>query len=147
MLRVGVIGIGNMGSEHCRLIIGGATPEVELVACADLRKDRREWAKENLPKTVQVFDSGEKLIASGCCEAVLIAVPHPSHPALAVDALEHGMHVLCEKPIAVSTQEAKAMVEAAEKSGKVFALMFNQRTNGLYKRLKQLMDSGELGAI
>ena len=147
MLRMGVIGIGNMGTEHCRMIAGGATTEVELVACADLREDRRAWAKENLPESVQIFASGDELIASGCCEAVLIAVPHPSHPALAVAALEKGMHVLCEKPIAVSTEEAKVMVEAAEKSGKVFALMFNQRTNGLYKRMKQLLDSGELGQI
>lgn len=147
MLRMGVIGIGNMGTEHCRMITGGKTPEVELVAAADLREDRRQWAKENLPDTVQIFDSADALIASGLCEAVIVAVPHPSHPAVTVAALNAGLHVLCEKPIAVSTEEAKVMVEAAEKSGKTFALMFNQRTNGLYKRMKQLLDSGEMGAI
>lgn len=147
MLRMGVIGIGNMGTEHCRMMVGGMTPEVELTAVADLRQDRRDWARENLPASVQVFDSAEALIASGVCEAVLVAVPHPSHPKVTVAALEAGLHVLCEKPIAVSTEEAKAMVEAAEKSGKTFALMFNQRTNGLYKRMKQLLDSGEMGEI
>ncbi len=147
MLRMGVIGIGNMGTEHCRIIAGGRTPEVELTAVADLRPDRRAWAEEHLPRTVQVFTSGEELIRAGCCDAVIIAVPHPSHPAMAVAALKAGLHVLCEKPIAVSTAEARSMVTAAEESGKVFALMFNQRTNGLYKRMKRMLDSGELGAI
>lgn len=147
MLRMGVIGIGNMGTEHCRMISGGMTPEVELTAVADLRHDRRKWAEENLPRTVQVFGSGEELIEAKCCDAVIIAVPHPVHPAMTVAALQSGLHVLCEKPIAVSTAEAREMVKAAEESGKVFALMFNQRTNGLYKRMKRLLDSGEMGEI
>ena len=146
MLRMGVIGIGNMGSEHCRILRSGRVPEAELTAVADVRADRLCWAREKLPG-VQVFASAGELIASGACDAVIVAVPHPSHPEITVKALEGGLHVLCEKPIAVSAAEARCMQEAAQRTGKTFALMFNQRTNGLYKRMKQLLDSGELGAI
>ena len=146
MLRMGVIGIGNMGSEHCRILRSGRVPEAELTAVADVRADRLAWAREKLPG-VQVFASAGELIASGACDAVIVAVPHPSHPEITVKALEGGLHVLCEKPIAVSAAEARCMQEAARRTGKTFALMFNQRTNGLYKRMKQLLDSGELGEI
>lgn len=146
MLRMGVIGIGNMGSEHCRILLSGRVPEAELTAVADVRADRLAWAREKLPG-VQVFGSAQELIASGMCDAVIVAVPHPSHPEITVAALEGGLHVLCEKPIAVSVAEARCMQEAAQRTGRTFALMFNQRTNGLYRRMKQLLDSGELGAI
>ena len=146
MLRMGVIGIGNMGSEHCRILRSGRVPEAELTAVADVRADRLCWAREKLPG-VQAFASAGELIASGACDAVIVAVPHPSHPEITVKALEGGLHVLCEKPIAVSAAEARCMQEAAQRTGKTFALMFNQRTSGLYKRMKQLLDSGELGEI
>ncbi len=147
MLRMGVIGIGNMGTEHARMLLAGQIQEARLTAVADLREDRRSWAKAHFPPDVAVFDSAEALIASGLCDAVIVAVPHPSHPQVTVAALEGGLHVLCEKPIAVATAEAHCMVEAARRTGKIFALMFNQRTNGLYRRMKALLDSGELGAM
>ena len=64
-VRLGIIGIGNMGSEHCRLILGGACPETELCAVADLRQERREWARGNLPENVSIYTDGRELIASG----------------------------------------------------------------------------------
>ena len=74
-LRLGVIGIGNMGSEHCRLILAGRTPEVELCCVADPRADRRAWAQAELPKTVRVYPDGEALIRARGCDAALIATP------------------------------------------------------------------------
>lgn len=146
-IMLGVIGIGNMGTEHVKSILRGATPEIELAAVADLREDRRAWAKAHLPETVAVFDSGDALIASGVCSAVLIVTPHPHHPLLTIAALEHGLDVLCEKPIAIDVKNARRMADAAKKSGRTFALMFNQRTNCLYRGLKQLLDDGEMGAV
>ena len=61
-IRLGVIGIGNMGSEHCRNIAAGKCPEIEITAGADLRENRRSWFKENMPQTAQVYESGEELI-------------------------------------------------------------------------------------
>ena len=100
-IRLGVIGIGNMGSEHCRNILSGACPEIRITSAADLREERRTWAAGNLPGAA-VFSSGSDLIRSGACDAVLVCVPHFGHEALSVEALEHGLHVLCEKPAAVS---------------------------------------------
>ena len=145
-LRLAIIGIGNMGSEHCRLILSGKCPEVRLTAVADLRPDRRAWAEKALPG-VQVFESAEALYASGVCDAVLIAAPHFQHEPLAVSALEAGLHVLCEKPAAVQADRAENMIRAARKAGKTLTFMFNQRTNGLYRAMKNLLDSGEMGAI
>ncbi len=145
-VRLGIIGIGNMGSEHCRLILGGKCPEIELAAVADLRPERREWAEKELPG-VKVFGDGRELIGSGCCEAVLIAAPHYQHEPLAVAALEAGLHVLCEKPASVRADSVEKMIRTAEKAGKTLTFMFNQRTNCVYRTMKDLLESGELGAI
>lgn len=144
-VRLGIIGIGNMGSEHCRIILSGKTPEIELVAVADRRSERRAWAEAELK--VPVFTEGEDLLASGLCDAVLIAVPHYQHPQLTLSALGHHLHVLCEKPIAVFTLAAREMIAAAQESDRTFALMFNQRTNCLYRKMKELLVSGEMGAL
>ena len=145
-VRLGVIGIGNMGSEHCRLILDGRCPEISLVAVADPRPERRAWAEETLPG-VRVFADGRELIESRSCEAVLIAAPHYQHEPLTVAALDAGLHVLCEKPAAVQADRVEKMIRAAEKAGKTLAFMFNQRTNCIYRAMKELLQSGEIGAI
>ena len=146
-IRLGVIGIGNMGSEHCRNLLSGAVPEMALTAVADLREERRSWAKKNLPTETMIYKSGDELIDSGTCEAVLIAVPHFGHAPLAVRALRSGLHVLCEKPIAVTVGQARGMLQAAEESGKTLALMFNQRTNCVYRAIRRELDSGKYGKM
>ena len=146
-LRLGVIGLGNMGSEHCRLLLSGNAPEIELCCVADLRADRRRWARETLPDMVEVYSSGQELIDCAKCDAVIIAVPHYDHPELSIAALKKGLHVLCEKPVAVYTRQVQPVLEAARESGKTFALMFNQRTNCVYRKMKEIMDGGELGPM
>ena len=64
-VRLGIIGIGNMGSGHANSIVEGKVPGMELLAVADLRESRRAWAKENLPETVRIFEEGDELIDSG----------------------------------------------------------------------------------
>lgn len=146
-VKLGIIGVGNIGSAHCGNILAGATPEITLVAVADRRETRRVWAKENLPETVTIFEDGDQLIESGLCEAVLIAVPHYDHPRLVMMALEHGLHALCEKPAGVYTKQVRMMNEAAAKYDRVFAMMFNQRTNHLYRKMHELVQSKALGEI
>ncbi len=146
-VRLGIIGIGNMGSEHCGTILRGEAGAITLTAVADLRESRREWAKEQLPKEVAVFVIGEELIDSGTCDAVLIATPHYDHPRLAILAFEKGLHVLCEKPAGVYTKQVRSMNEAADKAGLVFAMMFNQRTNHVYRKTHELVHSKEYGKI
>lgn len=146
-VKLGIIGIGNMGSAHVKSLLAGNVPELELAAVADRSEARRDWAKETVPETVQIFSEGEELIESGICDAVLIATPHYQHPVLAKQAFTKGLHVLSEKPAGVYTKQVREMNEAAEKSGKVFAMMFNQRTNCVYRKMHELVNSGEYGAI
>ena len=146
-VRLGIIGIGNMGTTHAKSIAEGKVPEMELAAVADRKESRRTWCKENLPENVTVFEEGKDLIASGTCDAVLVAVPHYQHPELSIDALDHDLHVLCEKPAGVYTKQVRAMNERAKASDKVFAMMFNQRTNCVYRKMHELVKSGELGKI
>ncbi len=83
-------------------------------------------------------DEAHALLDSGTVDAVLIATPHFDHPSIAVKAFEKGLHVLCEKPIGVYGSQAREMVEAAHRSGKKFAVMFNQRTSPLYRKAREL---------
>ena len=146
-VRLGIIGLGNMGSGYVKMIKAGDCPEVEITAVADLREDRREWFRTVYPE-VPVFEEGHQLIDSGLCEAVMIEVPHYHHPEFAIYAIKHGLHVLSDKPAGVYTKQVKEMNEEAAKHPElVFAIMFNQRTNPLYIKMKELVSSGELGAI
>lgn len=146
-VKLGIIGLGNMGSAHCNNILAGLTPELKLTAAADLRQSRRDWAKETLPDDVVLFENGDQLIESGLCDAVIIATPHYEHPRLAILAFEHGLHVMSEKPAGVYTKQVREMNEAAIRSGKVFGMMFNQRTNCVYRKMKEMLDAGELGEL
>lgn len=146
-VKLGIIGVGNMGCGHIGNLLKDLVPEIELVAVADNRETRRAWAKENLPESIAIFEDGDSLIDSGVCEAVLIAVPHYDHPTFAIKAFEKGLHVMCEKPAGVYTKQVREMNEAAAKTDKVFAMMFNQRTNHLYRKMKELVESGNYGKI
>lgn len=146
-VKLGIIGIGNMGSAHAESIVEGKVPEIELVAVADLRREKREWAQNRLPAGIRIFADGDSLIEAHCCDAVLVATPHYEHPRLVIKALENGMHAMCEKPAGVYTKQVREMNEAAERSDKVFAMMFNQRTNHVYRKMKEIVDSGKYGKI
>ena len=146
-IRLGIIGIGGMGSGHASNIANGMVPGMRLSAVADIKKERLEWAKENLPEGIKTFSDGKDMIDSGECDAVLIATPHYFHPEYVIYALEHGVHALSEKPAGVYTKQVREMNEVARRSDKVFAIMFNQRTNCVYRKLHEMIASGELGAM
>ena len=101
-LRLGIIGAGNIASAHIQNVLDGKCPNIEIVAVADRKESRRQWAAEKLPDA-RIFTEGSDLIAAKCCDAVLIAVPHYQHPTLAIEAFRAGQHVMCEKPAGVYT--------------------------------------------
>jgi len=146
MIKLGIIGIGGMGGGYAERLFAGESPEIKLTAVADKSEARREWAKEKLPG-VEIFADSKELMSSKSCDAVLIAAPHYMHPELSIEAFNNGLHVLCEKPAGVYTKQVREMNEVAKKSGKAFAVMFNQRTNCVYRKMKELVSSGELGEI
>lgn len=145
-VKMGVIGIGNMGTQHALSLRDGRVEGMTITAIADISPARREWAKEEFPD-VTIFETAEEMIEKGDIDAVIIAVPHYFHPVYAIKAFEKGLHVMCEKPAGVYTKAVREMNEAAKKSGKVFGMMFNQRTDHLYRKMKELVSSGELGEI
>ncbi len=145
-VRLGIIGFGNMGTGHLKNIKSGKVADMIATAVCDINPERRKVVAE-LYDDVKVFENATDMFASGCIDAVLIATPHYQHPALAQEAFSHGLHVLVEKPAGVYTKQVMEMNAAAEKSGKVFAIMYNQRTNPVYIKLRDMIQRGELGHI
>ena len=91
-IRMGIVGVGNMGSAHVKRFLSGECPQIQLTAVADIDPTRLAWAKEQLP-TVKTFDSADALFQSGEVDAVLIATPHYFHPPMCRAALEAGLRV------------------------------------------------------
>lgn len=147
-VRLGIIGIGNMGTSHCMCISNGEVPGMVLTAVADLKESRRKWARENLGADIKICENAEALLDSGIVDAVLIATPHYEHPGLVMEAVKRGIHVMCEKPAGVYTKQVREMNEEVEKHRDVvFGMMFNQRTDPVYRKMKELVAGGAYGQI
>lgn len=148
-IKLGIIGVGNMGSGHAGNIKNGSCPEIELVAIADTNPDRLNWAKEqNYAENITYFNTAEEMLDSGLINACVIAVPHYDHTKYAIECMKRGIHVMVEKPAGVYTKQVREMNEEAEKHPEVvFGMMFNQRTNCVYRKLRELVQSGEYGEI
>jgi predicted dehydrogenase len=141
-VRIGVIGVGGMGGYHANYLRAGEVKRAELAAVCDI--DEAKLARfDDLPK----FTESEKLIRSGLADAVLIATPHYFHTTIGIDAFGQGLHVLTEKPISVHKADCRRLIDAHKATKLVFSAMFQMRTEPLYKKLKQLIDQGELGEI
>lgn len=145
-VRFGIIGLGNMGTAHIRNFIEGKIPNGVVSAVCDIDEKALENGAK-LAGDVKTFTDAEEMMKSGEVDAVLIATPHYLHPVLAIKALNAGVHTLVEKPAGVYTKAVREMNEVAKKSDKVFGMMFNQRTNPLYIKLKKMIEDGELGEL
>ena len=143
-VKIGVIGLGNMGSSHLQCLNDLET--ADLVAVCDIVKEKADkFAKKYEAKA---YYDGYEMIKSGDVDAIAIATPHYDHTPLTIAGFEAGLHVLTEKPIAVHKKDAQKMIDAFDKtSGLKFAAMFNQRTSNAHKKIKKLIDDGELGEI
>jgi predicted dehydrogenase len=147
-VKIAVIGVGGMGSLHTRDI--DELENTELVAICDIdRQCANRLAQEY---GVPAFYDYHKMLAEAELDAVLIATPHYNHPSIAIDSFERGIHVLTEKPIAVHVKAAREMIAVYERAktkhpSLVFAAMFQQRTYGFWRKIKALIDEGELGRL
>ena len=147
-VKLGIIGYGHIGSQHGRAIRDGKCPQVDLTAVCDIDPARLELAKKTNGENIRTFTDASELIHSGVCEAVIVAVPHYLHPSMAIEAMETGLHVIVEKPAGVYTKQVERMNAVAAKHPElVYCMDFNQRTNPLYKKVKDLIDSGDLGEM
>ena len=146
-IRLGILGIGNQGTMYSKRILGGECPDFDLVAICDRNPKRISWAKENLSADITYFEHAETMMDSGMIDACIVAVPHYDHPKYAVACMERGIHVLVEKPAGVYTKQVRWMNEEAQKHNVVFGMMFNQRTNCVYRKMRELIQSGKYGNI
>jgi predicted dehydrogenase len=144
-IRLGIVGLGTMGAIHAGEILAGKVKRVELTAVCD--SDPQRLAHYSAQR--RFTDSGE-LMRSGAVDVVLVATPHYGHVAVGIQALEHGLHVLVEKPLAVHKADCQRLIDAYERRPKPdqrFAIMFNMRTMGRYAKVREMIDAGEFGAI
>jgi dTDP-4-amino-4,6-dideoxygalactose transaminase/predicted dehydrogenase len=142
-IRFGVIGLGIMGQEHARVI--GSNPLLKLAAATDAQAGTGRKVAAELG--CKWFDSADEMMRSGEVDAVVIATPHWQHADLAVSALKAGLHVLCEKPLSVTVEQSDRVLQAAAESRGMFVVVHQKRFEPAYLFVKQLLDSGELGAL
>ena len=142
-IRIGIVGVGNMGGGHARVLLDGLVPGAVLGALCDSNLRRLEPFPQ-----VKQFTDHKDLIASGEVDAVIVATPHYDHAPIGIDVLNAGLHVIIEKPISVTKRQAQPLLAAAEANPNlIFCAMFNQRTDARYRKLKAMIDNEELGKI
>lgn len=148
-VRYGVIGLGNMGSGHiANFMKEGNIPFGEVVAIADRKQEKIDRIKNLYPNhTFECYLEGSELIEHGNVDAVIIAVPHYQHPELTILALKKNINVICEKPAGVYTKQVKEMIEVSKNSHALFTMMFNQRTNCVYRKMREIVTGGEIGEV
>ena len=151
-MKTAVIGVGNMGSKYASILFDGRIDGMELSALTRMRPPYNEMLKPAMDSGIPVFDSADDIfrhLKKGDLkiDSVVIATPHISHEDIAVKAFAHGLNVLTDKPAGVYSRQARNMDEAAERSGKVFSIIFNQRTSPVYIKLKEILESGKYGEL
>ena len=147
-IRLGIIGIGNMGSSHAKNIVNGLCPDFELTAAADTRQQRLDWMRQEISSSVDLYENAYEMLDSGRIDACMICTSHYDHPKYAIECMRRGIHVMLEKPAGVYTKQVREMNEESQKHPNVvFAMMFNQRTNCVYRRMHELVKSGKYGEI
>jgi len=146
-LRFGIIGYGAQGSMYTSFIEQGMVKSMDLVAICDIDEAKQAKLKEEFPNK-KIYGDYKEMITSGEVDAIITTVPHYLHPEMAMFALDHGVHVLNEKPAGVYTKQVKALNEfAASKRDVTYAIMFNQRNNPLYQKIKEIVEDGDIGPI
>ena len=144
-VRIGIIGMGNIGKHHAGYLLDGKVSRAQLTAVCSTSPGKLDAYKA---KGLHVFDDGLKLIQSGQVDAVIVATPHYQHTALGIAALEAGVHLMVEKPISAHKADAERLIAVAKKHPHVkFSGMFQLRVEPRYTRIQKLIQSGELGQI
>ena len=147
MIKIGIIGTGNIGNSHANRLIDGKVPGAELVAICDTRPAAMNKIKEKLPE-VKTFATATEMMDSGAVDAIVIATPHYDHPIIATEAIQKKIHVMVEKPIGVYTKSVRELNElAAQNKDVVYAIMYNQRTDPRYRMMRDMVQKGEIGEI
>ncbi len=147
IIKVGIIGCGGIGnSKHLPAL--KKVPDVEIVAFCDIIKERaEESAKKFGTPDAKVYEDYKELLKDESIDIVHVCTPNRSHSFITIDSLEAGKHVMCEKPMAKTYAEAKAMCEAAERTGKKLTIGYQNRNTDENLYVKQCADNGDFGEI
>ncbi|WP_138420095.1 Gfo/Idh/MocA family protein [Aquibacillus sediminis] len=146
-VRLGIIGLGVQGSAYADLIAKNKIKNMEIGALCVHRSSKVKEAERRFPG-IPVFDNYVAMMKSGEVDAVVICVPHYLHPEIAMQGLNHDLHVLLEKPAAIHAKHIKEVNKlATNKPSLTFAMMYNQRTNELYQKVKEVIDNDGIGPI
>lgn len=142
-VRLGIIGMGNIGKFHADYLLQRKVGRCELVAvCSPSLVPSEKY------QSLKIFTNGHDLIKSGTVDAVIIATPHPQHAPLGLAALQAGIHLLVEKPVAWHKADAERLIAAHQQRPEiVFAAMFQLRVEPRYLKIQKLIRDGELGRI
>lgn len=148
-VRIGIIGFGNQGSAYVRLIHKEKkVPHAVIGAVCDTNEQKLAAQCEKWELDCPRFTTHAALLDSGTVDAVIVTTPHYFHPQIMMDALNHGLHALSDKPAGVYTKQVKDMLAVAKQHpALVFAIMFNQRTNAAYRKMREMIAAGELGDV
>jgi len=146
-VRYGIVGAGNQGTYYALRLDGKEVPESRLTAVADNNPVKIDAIRGKLSDGVLYYSDYKKMLDDGVCDAVLVVVPHYDHPEIVIECLRRGVHVITDKPAAVYTKQVEEMNAAAEKSDALFGMMFNQRTNALYRKMKEIIAEGGIGEL
>ncbi len=146
-IRYGIVGVGNQGTYYAVRLDGGLVEDSVLTAVADINPAKIEAIKPKLKGDVKYYSDYKQMLTDGVCDAVLVAVPHYDHPSIVIECLNRGIHVITDKPAAVYTKQVEEMNAAAEKSNALYGMMFNQRTNCLYRKMKEIIAAGGIGEL
>ena len=144
MIHIGVIGCGAITVQR-HAPEYAANDQCAVTAWFDLQAKKARAMADTYGG--RVYTDWRELILKGQCDAVSVCTPNIYHAEISIFALEHGLHVLCEKPMAVSLQECKKMVDAAARSGKLLYIDQNQRLEPSHQMARQMIAEGKLGKI
>ena len=147
-VRFGVVGMGKQGSFYAKLLLDGKIEKGVLTAVCNQSADKlKRFVGEHERQNVATFTDYKTMFTSGVCDAVLVVTPHNSHAEIVVEGLKNGLHVLCDKPLGICAGEVKKMVQTAQENKKMLSVMFNQRTNCTYRKMREIVQSGGIGSL
>lgn len=145
-VKVGIIGAGWIAEAHIKKYL--EMPDVEILAVADIVEGKaQDFIDKFELKDAKAYNSHKELIDAGVVEAVSVCTYNSTHAECTIYSLEHGVHVLLEKPMCVTTEEAVAICKAEKKSGKIVSVGFQPRFDDNMKMVKDIVQSGVLGKI
>lgn len=147
-VRYGIVGFGHQGEFYANILKEhGSKFDSELVSISDIDPKKRESAKTKFPKA-KIYDDYKKLINKDEIDVVLIETPHYLHPEIAIYAFRNGVNVLSDKPAGVYVKQVLEEINESKKHPELlFGTFFNQRTNPLYIKAKEIISSEEFGKI